>query len=133
MGLEEEEEDAYRKGEQGRCGGRIGSNRRTKFNDIGNPSRDIDRIEHKFYEVAFCNKFKPEQKSRVRELRANRNESPPSSQNVSSVEIRFQQLEQSALNIARAATSTQIVPVRHNIMQVVNANNPALQRLNQRS
>ena len=76
MGLEEEEEDAYRKGEQGRCGGRGGSNRRTRFNDRGDPLRDIDRIEHKFYEVAFCNKFKPEQKSWVRELRANRNESP---------------------------------------------------------
>ena len=119
-----------RGGKRGRSGGRGGGNKRARFSDEGDPPHGVDWIEDKFYEVSYYSKFTPEQKSRVHELRANRNDS---SQNVSSVETRLQQLENFATGVAPPTSSPQIVPVHQNIAQVSNANNPALQRLNQRS
>ena len=121
---------SQRGGKRGRSGGRGGANKRARFSDQGDPPHGVDWIEDKCYEVAYYNKFTPEQKSRVHELRANRNDS---SQNISSLETRLQQLEQFASGVAPPASSTQIVPVRQNIAQVSNSNNPALQRLNQRN
>ena len=107
-----------------------------QLNYHGNPPHAIDWVEDKFYEQGFYAKFSAEQKNGLHELRNIRIKTTPATQKVSSVESRLLQLEQLASTLPPPQP---IVASHQGVSQVgvqpqyTNANNPALQRINQMS
>ena len=123
-----------KRGRDGR-GGRGNGHKRIRLSDDGNPPSGITWIEDKFYEPSYYAMFSAEQKSRLHELRSNRDGTAHDTQNVSSFATRLLQLEQLTGQAQNPTGATQIVQVPQQIAPVGvlnNANNPALQRLNQR-
>ena len=123
------------RGGRGACRGRGSSYKHVQLNDQGNPPHEIDWVEDKLYEPGCYAKFSAEQKTRLHELRNNRSTTTPATQKVASVESRLLQLKQLASTLP---PSQPIVASHQGVYEVgvqpqyTNADNPALQRLNQR-
>ena len=131
----------FQRGKRGNEGGRRGrggrggsENKRVRFTKNGQPPVGIDWIEDKFYEPAYYSQFSAEQKSKLHELRKNRNGTPFTNQNISSLATRIPQLEQLTGQVKQLIIRPpqNIAPIGVQPQQnTTNAKNPVLQRLNQ--
>ena len=125
-----------RRGGRGERGGR--GNKRVRFTENGQPPVDIDWIEDKFYEPAYYSQFSAEQKTKLHELRNDRNGVSSANQNISSLDTRLLQLEQltGQVNPIIVRPPQNVAPIgvqqqqNTGLIPCTNANNPALQRLN---